>query len=183
MIGVHIRWMIASDHPEVVEIAGCTTYPFGLRVLEAWLRRRDVIGLVALDLHQRVVGYAVYQLRPDQLVVLALGVGPYVRREGVGRAIVDRLWGKLRPRGRTRLVARVRETDDAGRRFWQAMGALALGVDRGRYPDTGEDAYVFELTAATAPSPSPALAFLRRAFRGGGEGDCAGKGGPHAADG
>jgi ribosomal-protein-alanine N-acetyltransferase len=144
MLRKHTRWMIQRDHREVLEIAGCTAYPWTAEQLATTIRKRNVIGMVAEDMHDRILGFAVYRLRPDTLEVIALAVGPYVRRQGVGHAMFAKLHGKLRTHGRDRMVARVRETDDVAVWFWVAMGARAMGVERGFFSDTREDAYRFE---------------------------------------
>lgn len=179
MIGLRMRWMIRSDIAEVLEIAGVTGYPLTYWSLDGLMRRRNVIGIVALDLHRRVVGFALYDLRPDRLHVLRLGVGPYVRRQGVGRAMVAALAAKLLGQ-RRRIVVRIREHDAPALAFFRAQGFRGVTVDRGYYPETGEDAYRLEFVApapSTSPSPAPSPASPTAPRSDFDCGDCRGKDG------
>lgn len=152
-----LGWMTTRDLTQVVEIAGCSPYPLYPRGVRRLLSHRGVIGQVARGPGGIVFGFSIYQLDPAEIEVHALAVGPPARRRGVGRALVAALRSKLAPTGwgrpaRSRLTARVRETDDRARAFWQAMGARAVGVDREHYRGPGgeEDAYVMAIAGVAA---------------------------------
>lgn len=139
-----MRWIHQIHEAEVLRIAKCTAYPWTAEQLGETLRKRKVTGTVAENQHGSIVGYEIHRVCPDSLEVIALAVRHCVRGKGVGRALYERLANTMRWHALDRMVARVRETDDAAVKFWTAMGTRAVGVDRGYYRDTGEDAYRFE---------------------------------------
>lgn len=93
-----MRWMIRGDLPviEAIEVEGAGP---GASWSEGDVRRalsaRHVIGLVAESPAGYVAGYVLYRLDPDAITILRLGVDLHRRRQGVGRAILRHLRGKL----------------------------------------------------------------------------------------
>ena len=146
--GIHIGWLTCRGRYVVAEIAASTDYPVSAEGVRLLMRRRAVIGRVAVDSRRRVLGYSIHQNDPDRVVVHALAVRRSARFQGVGRALVETLTSSLGPH-RRELVARVRESDEDGRDLWRAMGARVVGVDRDRYDAPCEDAY--RLTIAWRP--------------------------------
>jgi ribosomal-protein-alanine N-acetyltransferase len=118
------------------------------------LRRRNCIGMVA-EVGDAVAGFMVYDLHRGHIDVIRLAVAPAFRRKGVGRAMVGKLRGKLSAHRRTFFELRARETNLDGQLFLKRVGLAAMCVERGRYADSGEDAYRFVL-AVDADEPAPA---------------------------
>ena len=137
--GIHIGWLTCRGRYVVAEIAASTDYPVSAEGVRLLMRRRAVIGRVAVDSRRRVLGYSIHQIGPGRVTVHALAVRRSARFQGVGRALVETLTSSLGPH-RRELVARVRESDEDGREFWRAMGAQAVGVDRDWYEWPREDA-------------------------------------------
>lgn len=146
---VRLRWMIRVDLPQVTEIDarsfGGDAWPQDRFVDE--LRERNVIGMVA-EADTSVVGFMVYQQRPDRLFVRRFAVHPDRRRRGVGSAMLAKLKEKLTPSRRRAVRCRVGEWNDAGIAFLAASGFRGVGVERGAADDAG-DVYVFEVRLAT----------------------------------
>lgn len=98
-------------------------------------------GVVAVE-GSRVLGYALYFLRPGGLFILRLAVAPERRRRGTGAALVEALaartgrWG-----GAPRILCYPRESNLPGLTFLKACGFRAERVVNGYWEDTGEDAY------------------------------------------
>jgi ribosomal-protein-alanine N-acetyltransferase len=134
--------MIRRDIPLVVE-AERATYDF------AWteedflrcLRQSNCIGMVA-TLDDAVVGYMIYELYRNEIVVLNFAVHPSYRRCGVGSQMVAKLISKLAPIGRTRIRLEVREGNLEAQLFFRAHGFRATQVLRSHFDDTGEDGYL-----------------------------------------
>lgn len=131
---LHLRWMIQRDVPGLTAFA--PDWPAD-RLLET-LRDRTCIGMVA-DRGDDVQGFILYQLHATHLRLLGFAVRPDARRQGVGRALVDKLLFKVASHGRRSCVATVPETNLTALLFLRAMGFLATELQRGIYPD-GSDA-------------------------------------------
>jgi ribosomal-protein-alanine N-acetyltransferase len=143
-IPVHIRWMIRRDMPEVLAIEdACFEFPWDEEAFIRCLRQRNCIGMVA-EHREQVAGYMVYELHARRLQLLNLAIGPEYRRRGVGGQMMHKLIGKLSHDRRSRVMLEVRETNLPAQLFFRALGFRAISVLRDFYPDTPEDAYVFQ---------------------------------------
>ena len=141
--GVHCRWAIRRDLPEILAIDSASDpAPWTEEDFRSHLARRDHIGMVA-ERGERVVGLMVYRLGRREIEVVRFAVAPDMRRRGVGRQMAARLAGKLSHQRRTALTWPVRESQLAGHLFLHSIGLTAVDVLRGHYDDTGEDAYLF----------------------------------------
>lgn len=144
-IKTHLRWMIRRDMPEVLDIEQLS---FGD---DAWgeddfiraLRRRTVIGMVA-EHDERIVGFMVYDLPKNQIDVWNFAVHPAWRRRGFGRAMIDKLMGKLIPQRRNRIRLEIRDSNLDAQLFFRENGFKATGVIRDAFDYCDDDAYVFE---------------------------------------
>lgn len=135
-----MRWIVGRDLPAVEAIEVEAVGP-GAAWAEIDLRRalssRDVIGLVAESPAGYVAGYVVYRLDEGAIEILRLGVDLHRRRQGVGRAMLDHVRGKLdrlrpvaRPR-RTRILAAAPD-DRLDVHLWlAACGFEAVSISRG----------------------------------------------------
>ena len=79
-LGVHIRWMIRRDMPEVLKIeAGSFEFPWSEEDFIRCLRQRNCIGMVA-EHDERVVGFMIYELHKSRLHIINFAVHPTFRR-------------------------------------------------------------------------------------------------------
>ena len=105
------------------------------------LRLHDTVGYLLLD-RGRAVGYALFALKPDRLVLRRLAVRPDRRLADLGAAlltyIVDRKISTTRPV----VEATVHEQDDAAIGWLSACGFRAVGVAPERFGK--RDGYRFE---------------------------------------
>lgn len=155
-----LRWQIRHDMPEVLAIEQASfqfawTEEDFIRVL----RQRNCIGMVAVDSRtEQVLGYMIYELLRTTLGLLNFAVMPEVRRRGVGRAMIEKLVGKLSANRRRRIEVEVRETNLAAQLFFKACEFRAVGVLKGHYEndETHEDAYLFCRRVKLEPVPAPA---------------------------
>ena len=141
-VGVHIRWMIRRDMPEVNSIEqNSFEFPWTEKDFFRCLRGRNCIGMVA-EHDEEVVGFMIYELHNNQLHILNFAVRPDFRRRNVGRQMIQKLIGKLSQQRRNRIVLEIRETNLAAQLFFQKLGFRAISVLRDYYEDSTEDAYV-----------------------------------------
>lgn len=105
------------------------------------LRQRNCIGMVA-ELDDKIVGFMLYELQQKIIHVLNFAVAKEHQRRGIGKAMVEKLVGKLSSHRRNEITLAVRETNLAAQLFFHALGFVATNVSRGHYEsDSGEDAY------------------------------------------
>jgi ribosomal-protein-alanine N-acetyltransferase len=143
-LGVHIRWMIRRDMPEVLQIEAASFD-------HAWveddflrcLRQRNCIGMVA-EHGERIVGFMIYELHAESVHLLNFAVDPKVRRQKVGRQMVEKLKNKLSSHRRTHLTLEVRETNLAAQLFFRSLDFRCTEVLRKFYEGTEEDGYRME---------------------------------------
>jgi len=139
---IHIRWLIRRDMPDVLVIENESySEPWTEEGFIHELRQRNQIGIVA-EVDGQVVGFMLYELRKTSLYLINIAVHPGARRQGVARAMIEKLRSKLSPDQRSLLLADIRESNLLGQLFFRGVGMRAVKVMRKHY-DNGEDAYVF----------------------------------------
>ncbi len=143
-MNVHIRWMVRRDMPEVLGIErGSFEHSWSEEDFIRCLRQRNCTGMVA-EHDEKVVGFMIYELHKDRLLLLNIAVDPNARRSTVGKQMIEKLKGKLHPERRKKAVVYVRESNLAAQSFFKSQGYHATSVVRDFYDDVNEDAYVFE---------------------------------------
>ena len=161
--GIHVRWMIRRDMPDVLAIEReAFEFPWSEEDFTRSLRQRTCIGMVA-EYADSVVAFMIYELHRTRLHVLNFAVLRSHRRLGIGsmaacrQAMSD---AKLAPERRSRIVLEVRETNLPAQLFFRAAGFRAVTVLRDFYRDSDEDAYLmqFGLEAAGFASEPRRLA-------------------------
>ena len=139
-----IQWMIRRDMPSVLAIENeCFEFPWSEEEFIRCLRQRNCIGMVAKLPDEQIIGYMVYLLEPKRLDVLSLAVDPAFQRRGVGRAMIEKLMGKLSEQRRNRLTVMVRESNLNAQLFCRAVGMQCKEIVREAYSANDEDGYLF----------------------------------------
>lgn len=142
---VQIRWMIRRDMPAVLAIEEASfEFPWSEEEFIRCLRQRNCIGMVA-ERGDEVVGFMIYELHKNRLHLLNFAVDPMVRRETIGKSMIEKLSGKLSQERRNRILLEVRETNLDAQLFFKSLGFRAISVLRDYYEDTTEDAYLMQL--------------------------------------
>ena len=145
--GVHIRWMIRRDMPEVMRTERASfEYAWTEDDFLRCLRQRNCIGMVA-EQGETIHGFMIYELHRTRLHVLNFAVHPSVRRSGIGGMMVGKLIYKLVSHRRQKITLAVRERNLAAQMFFRAHGFKATRLLRNYDEDSGEDAYQMELHA------------------------------------
>jgi ribosomal-protein-alanine N-acetyltransferase len=145
--GVHIRWMIRRDMPEVMRTERASfEYAWTEDDFLRCLRQRNCIGMVAEE-NDHVAGFMIYELHKTRLNVLNFAVHPTVRRVGIGGMLIAKLEYKLVSHHRQKITLAVRERNLAAQMFFRSHGFQATKLLRNYYEDSGEDAYHMEFRA------------------------------------
>ena len=143
-INVHIRWMIRRDMPEVLSIeSGGFANPWTEDEFLRCLRQRNNTVMVA-ELGDTIAAFIVYELHKNKLHILNLAVRADLRRQGIGRQMIEKLTGKLSQQCCNVITTEVRETNLDTQLFLSATGFIATGVLKDFYFDTTEDAYAMQ---------------------------------------
>jgi ribosomal-protein-alanine N-acetyltransferase len=154
-LGIHIRWMIRRDMPEVATIEReAFEFPWSEEDFTRCLRQRNCIGMVA-EMAESVVAFMIYELHRTRLHVLNFAVRRSHRRLGIGRQMVDRLIGKLSPERRDRILLEVRERNLPAQLFFRDSGFMAVSVLKDFYQDSTEDAYQMRYLSPAAAEAMP----------------------------
>jgi ribosomal-protein-alanine N-acetyltransferase len=151
-LGVHVRWMIRRDMPEVLNIEQeAFEFPWSEDDFTRCLRQRNCIGMVA-EMADSVVAFMIYELHRTKLHVLNFAVLRSHRRLGIGTRMLEKLIGKLSPDRRGRIVLEVRETNLPAQLFFRSLGFRATSVLKDFYQDSTEDAYLMQFHAEPLPA-------------------------------
>ncbi|WP_081696796.1 ribosomal protein S18-alanine N-acetyltransferase [Megalodesulfovibrio gigas] len=89
-----------------------------------------------------LVAYCSFYHAGDEMEILNLATAPDWRRRGLGRRLLAFVLRIGQQMGIEQVVLEVRVTNTAARALYDGMGFVQVGVRKGYYPDTGEDALV-----------------------------------------
>ena len=147
-VAIQTRWLEPRDYEIVCRIEEESEIfrPWKKEELFAVLRRDEYVGMVAQE-GRRVVGFMVYKLNPDSIELVKLGIREKARGRKIEHELIRWLKTKLNPVGRDKLVYFVREGELSTLRYLRSVGFNAVGVRRGYFEDTEEDAFQMEYRA------------------------------------
>ena len=83
-------------------------------------------------------GMILARVAADEAEVLTLAVDPAVRRQGLGRALLEQAMVTARQRGAGALFLEVASGNGPGRALYAAAGFVTVGSRRGYYPCGGD---------------------------------------------
>jgi len=138
-----------------------TPWTHGLFVSELALRstRAYVVARVGRD----VIGYAGLMMSLEDGHVTTVAVDPEWHRQGIATRMLVALAREAIARGANALTLEVRLSHRGAQQLYQRFGFTAVGVRKGYYADTGEDALIMWSHNVDDPDY---LALLERLERG-----------------
>jgi ribosomal-protein-alanine N-acetyltransferase len=98
------------------------------------------MGLAAAAEGGTVAGYVCASQGFGEAEILVLGVDPAFRRRGLARALLQALTGALKARGCDTVFLEVRRSNAAAVALYLSAGFREIGMRKGYYADSGEDA-------------------------------------------
>jgi ribosomal-protein-alanine N-acetyltransferase len=119
------------------------------RVANLWVARAAEGG----DEGGSVAGYLCCWVIVDEVHVTNLAVHPAYRRRGVAGRLLGTVLEYYRRIGATRAGLEVRAGNVEARRLYETFGFRQVGLRKGYYFDTGEDALLLEVALAQPPIP------------------------------
>lgn len=132
MADIYIHWGSSKDLARCVEIADGLGYYLTKKQLRESLNTRGVTLLCA-SIGDELVGYCVYQLCPDGIAIWQLRVDCRYHGQGVGRAMVSKLKGRLKDQ-RTHIAVSLAVENGTGEAFLRACKFKTARFLRGEEP-------------------------------------------------
>lgn len=139
--GVDEAGLLAQLHQAAFGTEGWTTHS-----VEGLLASPRVRGLIAQQ-DDRPVGMALDRSVAGEREILAIGVTPAVRRQGVGRALMAEILRAARDEGDEAVFLEVSERNHGGDALYRGFGFTETGR-RARYYSDGADALTLALRLA-----------------------------------
>jgi [ribosomal protein S18]-alanine N-acetyltransferase len=137
--------MTAADLDAVMAIERSSfAYPWSPRFFLQELQvpcARSILG----EINERIVGYVLFWLLPDEIDVHNLAVHSEFRRRGIGRLLLQQVVIEARCRSSNRVTLEVRQSNVAAQKLYESLGFTTTAVRRGYYSDNGEDALAMAL--------------------------------------
>jgi ribosomal-protein-alanine N-acetyltransferase len=100
-----------------------------------------------------VIAYLCLWFVAHEVHVTNFAVHPAHRHRGIGRRLMGTLLELYRQQGAARVALEVRPSNHEARRLYESFGFRQVGLRKGYYFDTGEDALLME--AILAPDGTP----------------------------
>jgi ribosomal-protein-alanine N-acetyltransferase len=138
--------------------------------LQEMTRKTDRVYLVA-RWDAQVIGYGGVMLAPPEAHITTIAVDPAWHRNHVGTKLMLGLIDSATAKGARSVSLEVRKSNLGAQRMYERFGFRPVGVRRGYYVETGEDAIVMWVEGVDLPKYQEVLEPLRVAVRGEGGGD------------
>ncbi len=117
--------------------------PWSRSMFAGELAKPSSLSLGAFDAESgALVGYLVISRYVDAWHVMNVAVLQSRRRQGVARALLDRLFEVTASDERRGYTLEVRVSNEGAIKLYEAMGFVSRGVRRGYYTDNREDALI-----------------------------------------
>jgi [ribosomal protein S18]-alanine N-acetyltransferase len=124
-----------------------------------WNRRQFELGLKQRAFHvfgyrtgATLLAYASFYRVEDEMEILNIAVRPESRRQGLGLRLLAGVVQICARLGARTAFLEVRRGNDAARSLYEKFGFKEIGVRRGYYRDTGEDAILMRAEIHTSSS-------------------------------
>jgi ribosomal-protein-alanine N-acetyltransferase len=150
---VHVSPMRRRHLRSVLRIEGQvypTPWTHGLFVSE--LALRSTRSYVVARVGREVVGYAGLMMSLNDGHITTIAVDPEWQRQGVATRLLLALSREALARGANALTLEVRLSHRGAQRLYQRFGFTAVGVRKGYYADSGEDALIMWAHDADQPA-------------------------------
>lgn len=145
MSGKTVREMTEDDIPELIEIEkACFPNPWNANMFRCQIRLADVSANLVHTEEGMINGYIIAWFGYEEMHILSIGVLPERRRNGIAGVLLSRAIGKSIGAGCRKAILEVRRSNEAAQKFYGKMGFRQIGVRKGYYRETGEDALVLE---------------------------------------
>lgn len=149
---VLFRSMLLADTPGVIAVERAAyDFPWTEGIFRDCIRVGYVCRVVEVE--GRVAGYGVMTLGAGEAHLLNVCIRAELRRQGIGRRLLELLLEHAMAQGANDVFLEVRPSNPAAIRVYVAMGFQKIGVRRGYYQAYAgrEDALVYRLQLGLRP--------------------------------
>ena len=140
--------------------------PWSHSLFVSELALRSSRAYVVARVGREVVGYAGLMMSMTDGHVTTIAVDPAWHRRGIGTRLLLTLAHEAIDRGALAMTLEVRLSNRAAQEMYKRFGFNAVGVRKGYYADTGEDALVMWAYEISEPPYGRLLAGIARGIRG-----------------
>lgn len=143
LLDVQIGPMRRRHIPAVLRIEGRVyPRPWSAGLFLSELAQRNARAYLVARYNGKVVGYAGVMFFPDEGHITNVAVDPDFHRNKIGTRLLLELIEDARRRGVRSMTLEVRRANTGAQTMYRRFGFQTVGVRRGYYVETGEDAYV-----------------------------------------
>lgn len=103
---------------------------------------------ILAQVDDRIVGYVLFWLLPEEIDVHNIAVHPGFRRQGIGQVLLRQVIEQAHRRDSSRVTLEVRVSNVAAQKLYESVGFVSQGLRKGYYSDDGEDALIMALQLA-----------------------------------
>jgi ribosomal-protein-alanine N-acetyltransferase len=140
--------------------------PWSHSLFVSELALRSSRSYVVAKVGRDVVGYAGLMMSMTDGHVTTIAVDPAWHRNGIGARLLLTLAHEAIDRGALAMTLEVRLSNKGAQEMYKRFGFTAVGVRKGYYADTGEDALVMWAYEVSDPAYLRLLAGIERTIRG-----------------
>lgn len=119
-------------------------FPWTNEHFESSIKEKNCNGIVA-SIRDIVCGFAVYETRPDSIVIINFAIGLDWRLSGIGRDIFSKIVRRAKDTSREKVFVGISEYHIGGQYFLKSMGCRCIQCVHATHEDIKEDCLLFEL--------------------------------------
>ena len=161
---IRVAAMTVDDIPAVLEIERRSfSTPWPREAFQQELTSNRLARYAVARRGSDVVGFAGVWLMVDEAHITTFAVHPDVRRQGVGRRLMQALLVAAESMGAARLTLEVRVSNVAAQELYRGHGFDVAGRRERYYTDDGEDALIMTTPPLGSDEMRESLAAARRA--------------------
>ena len=143
-IPVQVRWLVRRDFSQVQAIEKmCFEFPWTSEEFLQCLHQPNCLGMVAQH-EERVVGFVVYEMPKNRILITNIAVDPEFQRHGIARQMIQKIVSKMIYQQRHKVAIAIRETNLPALLCFRALGFRAATVLKNFYEEMDEDTYVLQ---------------------------------------
>ena len=168
LLEVQIAPMRRRHIPSVLRIeAHVYPRPWSAGLFLSELAQRSSRAYFTAKHRGKVVGYAGIMLLGDEGHITNIAVDPDYHRNKIATRLMLALMDEARNRGARAVTLEVRKANTGAQVMYRLFGFQVVGLRRGYYVETGEDAYIMWAEGVWTPEYQRQLTEIRTGLSGG----------------